>query len=559
MSQRSGGIVMNAKFEEHLCESDASELRQRTRDLRRPRLRISAVVFVALSAVTPAAAASCESLASLALPNTTITLAQTVAAGEFTPPPAPASARNIGGRGEPVNWKELPAFCRVTATIQPVPDSNIKMEIWLPLSGPTPTWNNEFEADGNGGWTGSINYNSLGAALRKGFAAAMTDTGHEGPNASFALGHPEKIIDFGYRAVHEMTVKSKAMIAAFYGQAPKLSLWNGCSAGGREGLKEAQMFPDDYDGIVAGDPISDFVGRAIGGVWMAQAVHHDEASSIAPEKYSVIHKAVLEACDAMDGVKDGVIENPTVCKFDPETIACKSGNATSCLTAPEVEAARKIYSGVINSATKEVVFPGLMPGSELGWATQAGPRPFGAATDYFKYIVFKNPDWDYKTLNFEGDIALAEKEDHGTINSTNPDLKAFFQRGGKILQYHGWSDQQMSAATSPKYYNSVLSKVGDAKLVGQSYRLFMVPGMGHCGGGEGTDTFDKLGTLEQWVKSGKPPDHIIASRVEAGKVVRTHPLCPYPLTAAYNGTGSTDEAASFTCKAGPITSGADAP
>jgi feruloyl esterase len=510
-------------------------------------------VLVALSSAASLAAASCESLASLALPNATITLAQTVAPGDFAPPAA--SARDLGAA---IDWKQVPAFCRVAATIRPVPDSNIKMEIWLPMSGPSPTWNKEFEGDGNGGWTGTINYKYLGAALLRGFAAGMTDTGHEGGSASFALGHPEKVIDFGYRAVHEMTVKSKAIIEAFYGQAPKLSLWNGCSAGGREGLKEAQMFPEDYDGIVAGDPIADFVGRSLGGVWMAQAVHHDEASLLAPEKYSVLHQAVLDACDALDGVKDGVIENPQLCNFNPATIACKAGNNKGCLTAPEVEAARKIYSGVINSSTKEVVFPGLMPGSELGWGTQAGPRPFNAATDYFKYIVFKNPDWDYGTLNFAGDIALAQNADRDTINATNPDLKAFFRRGGKLLQYHGWSDQQMSAATSPKYYESVLSTVRDAKLVEQSYRLFMVPGMGHCGGGEGTDTFDKIGTLEQWVNSGKPPDKIVASRAEADKVVRTRPLCPYPQTAVYNGKGSTDDAANFTCKGAPMVSRAQA-
>jgi feruloyl esterase len=470
-------------------------------------------------------------------------MAQTVAPGDFTPPAA--SARDLGA---PVDWKLLPAFCRVAATIQPVPDSNIKMELWLPVSAPASNWNREFEADGNGGWTGTINYKYLGAALLKGFAAGMTDTGHEGGSASFALNHPEKVIDFGYRAVHEMTLKSKAIVQAFYGQAPKLSLWNGCSAGGREGLKEAQMFPEDYDGIVAGDPIADFVGRSLGGVWMAQAVHLDETSLLTPESYSVLHKAVLDACDAQDGVKDGVIENPMLCNFDPATVACKAGNNSGCLTAPQVEAARKIYSGATDSTTKDVVFPGLTPGSELGWGTQAGARPFNAATDYFKYIVFKNPDWDYRTLNFAGDLALAEKEDHQTINATNPDLKAFFQRGGKILQYHGWSDQQMAAATSPKYYNSVLNAVGDAKLVEQSYRLFMVPGMGHCGGGEGADTFDKLDVLEAWVTSGKVPDKIIASRSEAGKVVRTHPLCPYPQMAVYNGKGSPDDAANFTCK-----------
>lgn len=512
------------------------------------RFGIFAFIFAAVSNA-PVAAASCESLASIGLPNTTVTLAQVVAAGEFTPPPE--SARDLGA---PVDWKKLPAFCRVAATIKPVPDSNIRIEVWLPMRGTAPTWNGEFEADGNGGWTGTINYKYLGAALGRGFVAAMTDTGHAGGSASFALGHPEKLIDFGYRAVHEMTVKSKAIIATFYGQSPKRAIWNGCSAGGREGLKEAQMYPEDYDGIVAGDPIADFVGRSLGGVWMAQAVHRDEASLLTTEKYSLLHKAVLDTCDAIDGVKDGVIENPTLCHFDPATIECKSGDSSRCLTTPEVEAAKKIYAGVVDSKTNKVVFPGLALGSELGWGTQAGERPFGAATDYFKYVVYQNADWDYKTLNFAQDIALAEKADHGIINATNPDLKAFFQRGGKILQYHGWSDQQMAAETSPKYYESVRNNVADTKLVERSYRLFMVPGMRHCGGGEGADTFDKVGAMEEWVKSGHAPEQIVASRVEGGKVVRTHPLCPYPQTAAYNGTGSTDDASNFTCKDGSTVS-----
>ncbi len=508
------------------------------------RFGIFVVILMAISNA-PVVGASCENLASLALPNTTVTLAEVVATGDFTPPPE--SARDLGA---PVDWKKLPAFCRVAATIKPVPDSNIRMEVWLPMPGTTPTWNGEFEADGNGGWTGTINYKYLGAALGRGFVAAMTDTGHAGGSASFALGHPEKLIDFGYRAVHEMTVKSKAIIAAFYGQSPKHALWNGCSAGGREGLKEAQMYPEDYDGIVAGDPIADFVGRSLGGVWMAQAVHRDEASLLTPEKYSVLHKAVVDACDAIDGVKDGVIENPTLCHFDPATIECKDGNSSGCLTAPEVEAAKKIYAGVIDSKTNKVVFPGLAPGANWDGERKRESGRLAPPRTTLNTSSIQNPDWDYKTLNFSSDIAVAEKADHGTINATNPDLKAFFQRGGKILQYHGWSDQQMAAETSPKYYESVLNNVGDTNLVERSYRLFMVPGMRHCGGGEGADTFDKVGALEEWLKSGKAPESIVASRVEGGKVVRTHPLCPYPQAAVYKGAGSTDDASNFTCKGG---------
>ena len=265
----------------------------------------NAMALAALIAVPAvASAATCESLSSLKLQNTTITAAEAVAAGAFTPP-APAGRGGRGGRGGGGNpYANLPAFCRVTATLTPSSDSDIKIEVWMPATG----WNNKFEAEGNAAWTGSITPNSLAAALALGYATSMTDTGHEGGSASFALGHPEKQIDFGYRAVHELAVESKAIITAFYGQAPRYSYWNGCSAGGKQGLKEAQMFPADFDGIIAGTPVSDWVGRALGAVWMGQATHETEGSAIPQAKYAAIHKAALDACDALDGVKDGVIE-----------------------------------------------------------------------------------------------------------------------------------------------------------------------------------------------------------------------------------------------------------
>jgi feruloyl esterase len=503
-----------------------------------------ALALLSLSLVfasTAAAAASCESLSSLKLQDTTITTAEAVAAGAFAPPDA-------GGRGKGKGanpYANLPAFCRVAASIKPSTDSDIKIEVWMPAAG----WNNKFEAEGNGAWTGSIAQNTLAGALALGYATAMTDTGHEGGSASFALGHPEKQIDFGYRAVHELAVKSKALITAFYGQAPKYSYWNGCSAGGKQGLKEAQMYPADFDGIIAGTPVSDWVGRAVGAVWMGQATHETEASAIPQAKYAAIHKAALDACDALDGVKDGVIENPESCKFDPVVMQCKGEDSNDCLSAPQVAAARKVYSGVINPRTKEVIFPGLMPGSEMGWGTQAGANPFGPGLDEFRFVVFKNPDWDYKTMNFDSDVAAAIKADNNMMNAMDPNLKPYFDRGGRILQYHGWADQQMSPGNSPKYYKNVLEKLGGTSKVADNYRLFMVPGMGHCGGGDGTDTFDKRVVLAQWVEQKKAPDQIIASHVANGAATRTRPLCPYPQTAVYKGSGNTDDAANFSCKA----------
>jgi feruloyl esterase len=507
-----------------------------------PAAIVLAVLAKAALAPTPVdAAASCESLASLTLPGTRVTSAQSVAAGAFTIPGAGRGGRGAAQLDEAL--KSLPAFCRIEATLEPSSDSDIKIEVWMPAS----AWNGKYQAVGNGGWTGNIVYAAMVEALRRGYATSSTDTGHTGGSASFALGHPEKLIDFGYRSVHEMTGVAKKVIAAFYGNPARLAYWNGCSAGGRQGLKEAQMFASDYDGIIAGAPALDWTGRAAQSLRVGQAMHKDEASYIPPAKYPVLRNAVLEACDAGDGVKDGVLENPTQCKFDPKVLECKGADEPSCLTAPQVEAARKAYASATNQKTKREI-TGLEPGSELGWATWGGPQPFATSTDHFKYVVFKDPSWDHQRFNFDTDIVLAEQVDAGVINALNPNLKAFFDRKGKLIQYHGWADPQISPGASVEYYKSVLEASGGAGKVQDSYRLFMVPGMAHCGGGEGPSTFDMLSAIEQWVERGKAPDQIIASRIRDGKVDRTRPLCPYPQVATYKGSGSTDDAANFVCK-----------
>jgi feruloyl esterase len=490
---------------------------------------------------TPVSAAtSCESLSSMTLPNATIALAQSVAAGSFTVP------GGRGGRGaaqQEEALKKLPAFCRVAATLTPSTDSDIKIEVWLP----TTNWNGKFQAVGNGGWTGSIAYPAMMEALSRGYATSSTDTGHTGGSASFAVGHPEKVVDFGYRSVHEMTLAAKKIISAYYESAPKLAYWNGCSAGGRQGMKEAQRFATDFDGIIAGAPAADWTGRASQALRVAQALHANEAGYIPAAKYPLIHQAVLDACDARDGVKDGLLEDPSRCNFDPKVLECKGGDESSCLTTPQVEVARKIYASAANPKTKREI-TGLYPGSELGWATWGGAQPLAIALDHYKYVVFKNPNWDYSSLNFDNDIAQAEQIDGGTINALDPNLKPFFDRGGKLLQYHGWSDPQISPGNSVQYYKTVLETLGGAGKVQNSYRLFMVPGMAHCGGGEGPNTFDMVAALEQWVEKKKAPEQIVASRLTDGKVERSRPLCPYPQVAAYKGNGSIDEAASFVCK-----------
>jgi feruloyl esterase len=503
-----------------------------------------AIWALACLTAVPACATSCDSLVSLALPDTTITMAQVVLAGRFS---APGEGQAMGKGANP--YEDLPEFCRVAATIKPTSDSDIKVEVWLPSVG----WNGKFLAIGNGGWAGVISYqgdgDDLSDALRGGYASAATDSGHVGTegDGSFALGHPEKLIDFGYRAVHEMTVKAKAIITAYYGKAPRYSYWYGCSTGGRQGLTEAQRFPTDFDGVIAGAPANNTTHLVAQSLWIWLAVHKDEASYIPPPKYLLIHKAVLEACDGLDGVKDGVLEDPTRCKFDPRVLECKGADGPECLTAPQVEAARKIYTPTTNPRTKQQIFPGLEPGSELGWATKAGPKPHSISVDNWRYVVFKDPNWDYRTFNFDSDVALGDRIENDIVNATNPDLKTFFSHGGKLLQYHGWSDTGISPRNSINYYMSVLDKMGGISKVHESYRLFMVPGMAHCRGGDGPNQFDKLGVIERWVENGKAPEQIIVSRIRDGKTERTRPLCAYPEVATYKGTGSTDDAANFTC------------
>jgi tannase/feruloyl esterase len=495
---------------------------------------LAIATVLALTISSQASAQSCEALSSLKLPDATITAATSVAAGAF----APATRGGRGGAG----FSDLPAFCRVEATLKPSAESDIKVEYWLPAAS---AWNGKFQATGNGGWNGNIDMNALAAGLRRGYATSSTDTGHQGGGGPW-MQNREKMIDYGHRAVHEMTVKGKAIAAAYYNNAPKLAYFTGCSAGGRQGLMAAQRYPDDFDGIVAGAPALNATGRAVFSMYVAQNLHKDESAYIPPAKYAAIHNAVLEACDALDGVKDRVIENPLKCTFNPKVLACTGAESATCLTEAQVDAARKMYLPVVNTRTKREIFPGLAYGSELGWATFGSPQPFGIGAQMFQYMVFNDPNWDFKTLNFDEHMALVDKAEAGLINARNPDVSKFTSRGGKLIQYHGWSDPQIPSASSTQYYQSVLDKMGSK--VTDSYRLFMVPGMNHCGGGDGTATFDMLTALETWVEKKQAPASIPASHTTDGRVDRTRPLCPFPQVASYKGTGSTDEASNFVCK-----------
>jgi len=498
--------------------------------LRRFSLPLSlAAVFIAFPSLPAVASTPCDNLISLAFANTKIDSAEVVPAGAFVPPTRTASTQ----------YASLAAFCRVTATLTPSSDSDIKAEVWLPAAG----WNGKFVAVGNGGWAGTIPYSSLAFAIAAGYATAGTDTGHQGNNADFALGHPEKLVDFGYRAMHETTVLAKSIINAHYDRAPAYSYFNGCSQGGRQGLAAAQVYPQDFDGIVAGAASWDQM--RMHGARVALNIFVNK-SPIPAAKYTAIHEAVLNACDAVDGVRDGVIESPQMCKFDYAALACKSGDGPGCLTKGQIESAKLMTTPLRDAKSGRALFERhLMPGSELGWSTLAGPEPLGLSASGMRNVVFEDPKWDHHKMNVSTDVDRAAAANEA-LYSGNPDLRPFFDRGGKLLMYHGWNDQQVSPLNSVVYYQNVLNAVG-AERAANSIALFMIPGMNHCSGGPGTDSFNKVGVIEEWVEQGTTPAQIVAAHVSNGQVDKTRPLCPYPQAAKYKGTGSINDAENFVC------------
>jgi feruloyl esterase len=514
------------------------------------------VLVVSLCFSVSSYAATCDSLARLTLENAKITIAQEVAAGAFTPPgPVQQGAARQGGAPPPQSrvYASLPAFCRVAATLMPSSDSDIKIEVWLPASS---RWNGKFQAVGNGGWAGSISYAALAGAVFAGYATASTDTGHVGNNGAFALGHPEKVVDFSYRSVHEMTMKAKTVVDAFYGTRPTVSVWNGCSQGGRQGIAEAVRYPTDYDAVVAGAPAVNWIHLHAGRMAINRAVNATPASVIPTSKYPVIHRAALAACDARDGVSDGVIENPGACTFDPKALACSSlgagGEDSSCLTSAQVESARTMYAGASNPTTRASVLPGLARGSELGWSVIGSVEPIMYAADAYKYVIVKDRNWDPARFNAATDLDLALAADpDDMLGSTDPNMRAFFARGGKLLLYHGWSDPQVTPYNTIDFFQKVVASQGGAG-VGTSIQLYMVPGMNHCQGGPGTDNFDRMGAIEEWIKTGVAPKRIEAWHVTNGTTDRTRPLCPFGQVAKWNGSGSTNESSNFACVAATL-------
>ena len=527
---------------------------------------VAAALLLAASAGSAVAQQACADLMDLELPYTTITSAATAAAGAI---PQPA----IFGNTEPVI---APERCEVHAVTRPTKDSEIRIELWLPLSG----WNGKYLQIGNGGWAGSINRTGLIGPLQRGYAVAATDNGHvsEGlvPGATWAIGHPEKLIDFGHRAVHETSVQAKAILRAYFGRGQARSYFSGCSDGGREALMEAQRYPEDFEGIIAGAPANNWSRLFTGFVWNERALAENP---IPQPKLTAIQTAALATCDARDGVEDGLIENPRACGFDPRAMVCTAGDASDCLTEGQVTTLHRIYSGPTNPRTGEQIFPGYPRGTEAvpgGWApwivsanSQVPSIQASFGNSYYGHAVFEQSSWDFRTLDFDQDVAFGDKKAGSVLNATNPDLRSFRANGGKLIQYHGWGDAAITALSSIDYYEDVrtfFDRFPDPRSenadVDDFYRLFLVPGMGHCSGGIGPSSFgngflsarrdaahDLLSALEAWVEQDTAPEKLIGTGTAASDptVTLTRPLCPYPQMARYLGRGNSNDAANFEC------------
>jgi hypothetical protein len=558
--------------------------------LRTPTMRIRLFLPAALTLLTvttivaaqtaganaPAAAGqspnlSCDKLATLQIPNAIITSAKSFPTGTYTP-----SASDSGDSNFVAASSKLPGFCRVMVKATPSADSNIVIEIWLPLVG----WNGKLQGIGNGGFAGSYDIPGLAAFMSKGYASVATDTGHTGSgiDASWALGHPEKVADFGNRAIHEMTRVAKLVVAQFYSSAASHSYFAACSDGGREALMEAQRYPGDYDGILAGAPANNWSSLLSSAVTDTQALTATPASFIPQKKIPAIAQAVLTQCDSLDGVSDGILNDPRQCKFDPVTIECKNGEDTEqCLTAAQVTSLKAIYGGLKNEHG-QTIFPGYLPGTETGeegwglWITGPAPgRSLMAAfgNGFYSDMVYEKADWDLKSFRVETGLPLAREKTALALDSVDPNLKPFYSRGGKLIVYHGWNDPAIPALSTVNYYHQVVETVGLATAEA-FVRLYMVPGMQHCSGGVGPDSFGQSPwwnpdpgynvrtALELWVEKGSAPAAIIATKTAddspgAGSAqatpAMTRPLCPFPQVAQYKGSGDTNAAENFVCAA----------
>jgi hypothetical protein len=456
------------------------------------------------------------------------------------------------------------AHCRVVGLLSP----EIAFEVSLPAK-----WNGRFYMIGNGGHAGEAmdapaRVSQRNEALQLGFAFAQTNTGHDArkePGATFVMSNPRKAIDYAYRAVHLTAITAKEITKEYYAAPVSRSYWNSCSNGGRQGLIKAQRFPEDFDGIVADSPWVDQTGFTIGAIWNQRALSE---AALTPAKLALVASKVMAKCDAIDGLKDDLIDDPRKCSFDParDVPACHPGtDGPHCLTPAQAAAIAKVYSGPVSNG--KPFFPGFMPGSEAvmsglfgggkgsGWlnvmvTTQPERKPadFNLAEGTMRYLVFRPPmpDYNYQTFDFDRDIHLLDDWSK-QADAKDPDLSTFKMRGGKLIMTYGWADSILQPMMGVNYYEQAAARNGPDTT--GFFRLFMAPGMAHCGGGVGPDRRDSLTAMIDWVEKGQAPDFIVASRMVENRVVRTRPLCPYPQVARYSGQGSIDNAANFRCVA----------
>ena len=509
---------------------------------------ISSIALVLLGAA--AAATPCENLTNVKLDKATIISARMVPEG---PAPAPGGGRGRGaapgaqaapqGAGAPRGGNPppapalIPAHCQLQIVLKPSSDSLINMEMWLP---PADKWNGKFMGVGNGGFAGSIQglANDMPQALRLGYATAGTDTGHQEAGGAWAIGHPEKMIDFGYRATHEMTLKSKQILGDFYDRSPQYSYFKGCSTGGRMALMEAQRYPDDYDGIIAGSLANRHIHMWTAGIARSIELSRHPEGAITAEQAALVNTLVTNTCDTR---KEGFLNNPRACKVDFSTLKCKGGAAAdnSCLTDPQLKTVDTYYGGVKNSKG-ELIFSGQALGNPITAQRPTNQAP-GGVFDLVR-IAYNDPNVDWQKFDLDRDMKFLD-EKIGYVDAVNPDLSKFKSSGGKLLMTHGWADTGITPETTTWYYDSVLNKMG--KSQSDWMRLFMAPGMAHCGGGPGVNTFDSIGALEKWVEKGMAPDTMLGT----GGQGLTRPLCQYPQYAEYKGTGDLKDAGNWSCKA----------
>jgi feruloyl esterase len=514
---------------------------------------VAASLGIAASSVAHAAgplpAVGCESLTSVSMTLGRVTAAQSITGGTFTPPGATRAITN------------LPPFCRVQVLVDP----QIRIEVWLPIS----SWNGKLLGVAGGGTQGSIVYGTtvdpsaltnpvgvsgLADGVQRGYAVMSTDGGHVGTDDTWwnDLG---RAVDLGYRAGHEMALKGKLLTNAYYGQAPAYSYFTACSGGGRMGMMSAQRNPEDYDGIVAGAPGFNWSDLMAAELWAAKATTETPASNIPNSKLALITNAAVQACDAIDGLQDGIIDDPRKCNFDPGVLQCQGADGPDCLTAGQVTAVRKVYQGAHYPDGTRISY-GHTPGSETGWANLytgiTDMNNQGGASDrqYFRLMVFNDPLFDLRTFDFNNHLKLAKDRAAWILDATSTKLDGLRARGGKLITVYGWADGLAPPGATADYHEQVVNDTqGGRQAVDGFYRLFMVPGMGHCSGGNVPNKFDTLKVLEAWVERGVAPDAIVAAQTNPdGTVKRTRPVCAYPKVARYDGHGSQDDAANFSCK-----------